>query len=305
MELRDLKYFREIAKSGSFSLAAENLYVSQPALSKAMKKLEEELGFPLFEKRGAYKTLTGDGEVFLNHVQAILGSEQRMNDWLNLTRRKYDCQVRVGVIPYYLTPWTSDCFYKFQRKNPNVKLSVSESPDKWIEKRLLSGELDVGITERKLTDKNLRLLGGFSDSIDVGYSRASPLWEKKNVRFSDLKDETFHMITSDSPLKNNIIQQAAKAGFQPKIGYMGSQVGAVLAHLMESGGICLLNRPILQCNIALSPIFERELRQMPMTPQLSCYCWVYTKNTQLSPQVENFTSHLCWELEMDLQHRIV
>lgn len=86
---------------------------------------------------------------------------------------------------------------------------------------------------------------------------------------------------------------------------MGSQVGAVLTHLKESGGICMLNRPILQCNIALSPVFEQEITQLPLTPLLPCYCWVYTKDTQLSPQVENFTNHLCWELDMDLQHRIV
>lgn len=305
MELRDIKYLNEIAKTGSFLKAAENLFISQPALSQSIKKLESDLGFSLFKKDGTYRKLTPLGTQFLEQAQAFLYAEQQLNDWLVFIKRRQKKQVHLGVVPYYVTPWTTDVFYRYQKKYPEVEFIVSEMPELWIQEKLLAGKIDVGFTENRLHSKDLLLHCGFTDTIDVAFTQTSPLYGKNTIQFSDLVNETFHMITSDSPLGDNIKKRAKAEGFTPKIGYMGSQVGAILTHIRDEGGICLLNRPILQCNIALNPLFK-DIQQLPLNPMFPCYCWVYTKDQpDVIPEISTFVSFFCNELEIDLMERIV
>jgi len=99
MDLRQLRFFTEIARTGNFTRAAERLRIAQPAMSVAIKRLEEELDLVLFNRQDKRVTLTAEGEVFLEHACGILNSvkvaELEMADLHGLNKG----ELRIGIPP--------------------------------------------------------------------------------------------------------------------------------------------------------------------------------------------------------------
>lgn len=88
MNFRDMLYFCQVAECGSYKLAAEQLFVSQPALSHSVKVLEEELGFSLFEKQGRHIRLTPEGQIAHEHLQRVLAAKQNIQDYFSQITHK-------------------------------------------------------------------------------------------------------------------------------------------------------------------------------------------------------------------------
>lgn len=304
MDLREIKYFHEIVKAGNFARAAENLYISQPALSKAIKKLESEIGFALFQKQGTRKLLSPKGQAFLKQSAPLLAAEAQLQEWLQHTGRPQHKQIHIGIISHYSTPIATDLFYQFKDIHPEVELLISEMPESWIRDRLLSGEIDVGIAANSLQGAGIALQAGFEDTVAVAVSHHSPLWDHTSVSFQELREEMFHMITSDNELYQQILNGCKEAGYQPKIGYQGSQVGLLLSRLAQKGGVLLLSSAILQSHIDSHPAY-RELRMLPLKPALLFHSWVITRNSpRLTPEVSAFVKHVIISLDQKPRVRI-
>lgn len=165
MENFKLKVFRLVAKNLSFTKAANELYITQPAITKNIQALENELGLRLFNRRGNRIYLTAEGLVLLDHVEKIFKLELKLEDALNSFKENPSGSFRLGasttIAQYVIPPVLS----KFHNKFPDIKLSMLTGNTEHIADALLKGEIDLGIVEGKIKNKDIHYIKFIPDEL--------------------------------------------------------------------------------------------------------------------------------------------
>ena len=121
MELTQLKYFAEAAKTENLSKAAKNLHISQPSLTKAIRKLEEELNTPLFDRLGRRVVLNSQGKTFFARVRPILTEVETVSESFRELSRRNE-RIVVGV--WGSSDLLTGCVRDFMEKNPDVAVEI-------------------------------------------------------------------------------------------------------------------------------------------------------------------------------------
>ncbi|MCC5014086.1 MULTISPECIES: LysR substrate-binding domain-containing protein [unclassified Legionella] len=145
MNLRDLHYFVVLADVMHFGEAARRCHVSQPTLSMQLKKLEEELGVPLFERTNKQVMLTDSGRMLLSRAQHILTQIAEMKEMARAASDPYTGELRLGVIPTlgpYLLPHVMPVI---QETLPNLRVWLLEEKTDRLIAKLAAGQLDAAI----------------------------------------------------------------------------------------------------------------------------------------------------------------
>ncbi|WP_080848267.1 LysR family transcriptional regulator [Cytobacillus gottheilii] len=174
MNLQMLEYFLTITREKSISKAADKLFVSQPALSKQIKKLEEILGFPLFVRLSKGITLTNKGQQFYNDIEPIIGQLK-----YQLQKHMNDHVVHIGSDPLLASYYFPDYI-----KNENaLKIKLTSIKDDTIDliPLLESGEIDAAIIQDHPKQKGLYSVFLFSDHFYAAVPVNHPLANLKSV----------------------------------------------------------------------------------------------------------------------------
>ncbi len=148
MELRHLRYFVEVARQQSVTKAAALLHVSQPALSRQIRDLEEELGVGLFEHHARSVRLTSAGQVFLEEAQIALDRVQAAVDAVKEFAGNSTGELHVGYAPSLSMDILPEALRRFQRKFPNVKLQLQDLTTEEMIARLREGSLHAALLVR-------------------------------------------------------------------------------------------------------------------------------------------------------------
>lgn len=147
MEDFRLKVFVAVARNGSFTKAASELYISQPAVSKHIQELESDYQVRLFERKGNLNLLTTAGELLLSHADTILHDYKQMAFEMNLLTQNHAGELRIGAsttIAQYLLPAPLSLFI---RKFPDIKVTLLTANSTDIERALTTGRIDIGLVE--------------------------------------------------------------------------------------------------------------------------------------------------------------
>ncbi|MBC7293059.1 MAG: LysR family transcriptional regulator, partial [Thermoleophilia bacterium] len=158
MELLQLKYFVTIAQTLSYTTAAEILHVSQPALSYQMRRLEQELGTPLFRRAGRRITLTSDGETFLPLAQAVL---LRADEAVRVLREHLGMEageIRLGCNPSVATYVIPGLLASFRQNFPRVRVQVIEGGDVQLQQQVVEGTIDFAIVTAPGSLRSLQVI---------------------------------------------------------------------------------------------------------------------------------------------------
>jgi DNA-binding MarR family transcriptional regulator len=149
MEVHQIRYFLALAEALHFSRAADRCHVSQPSLSRAIKKLEDEIGGDLFERRPGSVNLTELGRYLKPHLQRaleyILTIKEEAAAFLNLREQN----LRLGIMNSVFYPQMSFLITKLSDMFPEVMLHIERGAADYLQSRLISGELDIAILCRK------------------------------------------------------------------------------------------------------------------------------------------------------------
>lgn len=165
MNLRELEYLTAIAKHGTISRAAEALYISQPTLSIFLRKLEERVGTPLFERIGKGLVPTYAGTLYLNFAQEVLYREQQLQNELSAAIAAHRGRIRVGMHKkrtLYLVPAV---LMEFKKQYPSIEVSIVETHSLDMERLLLSGELDLAICNRYFSSDRIQTINIYEDRL--------------------------------------------------------------------------------------------------------------------------------------------
>jgi len=217
VEINQLQYFLEVAKQKSFTGAAKSLYVSQPAISKMIRMLEEELGVPLFNRSSHYVELTDYGIVVQGQVQKVIQEIQNIQSELNDITKLQKGNICIGIPPMVGEMLFPRIIGLFHQQYPHVKMKLFESGSKTIEKRVEDGSLDVGVAVLPVNSSKFEVYEIIKSPIRLIVNPNHLLSNQKNVKFSDLRDEEFVLYRQDFGLYKPIYDACIGAGFEPNI----------------------------------------------------------------------------------------
>lgn len=240
MELKHLQYFMEVTRSGSFTHAAEKLYITQPAISRIIKSLEDELGVPLFIRSRKKLVLTDAGSVLYEHAQVFDKQFQLMKTELDnlLTLKKG--HIRIGLPSIINTFFFSQLIASFHREYPEITFQLMEDGSKRIEEKVMDDMLDFGVVV--LPDKHdaFDYFSFVQDELKIVVPTAHHLIHKKSVSLAELKKEDFIMFNQDFAMRERIITACNEAGFSPSIISETSQLDFIQEMVASNLGITLL-----------------------------------------------------------------
>ncbi|MGL5319124.1 MAG: LysR substrate-binding domain-containing protein [Bacteroidales bacterium] len=162
-----LRVFISVAKNLSFTKAAKELYLSQPAISKHIHELEEQYKVRLFDRIGSQIQLTKEGESLREHANRILEAYKELAFEMNILTQTYEGELRLGAsstISQYVIP---SIIGGFLSKFPDVKLSLLSGNTQDIEKAVLSGQIDLGIVEGEHFESGITYLPYIKDELVI------------------------------------------------------------------------------------------------------------------------------------------
>src|SRR5579859_6915338 len=191
MEIAQLRYLRAIARTGSFTAAAEAEGVEQPAVSKQIKRLEEELGVRLFERRARRVRVTDAGRVAVHHAERALSSlddlRTELVDLEGLARGRLRVCATETVMDYLLPTALAGLHERF----PGLEVSAEMLGTDDAVGLLLADEVDVAIVALPLSHPELEVVTLFVEDVVLLTPRDDVLREVDRVALSDVRDREF------------------------------------------------------------------------------------------------------------------
>ena len=241
MEIRQLMYFIQIVKSGTYSAAAKQLYLSQPALSKAVKHLEEELGAKLLvqgdkrsEPTDVGRVLFERGQQLIREYNDLLGAVDEANS-RNRGRLHFGIPYGLGQILFYRL--TAD----FSRAFPEMELVVSGHGSAHIREEVLAGRLDIGATLiPPEPEPGLEATVIMRDQFFLLLPRAHPLAGREGVRFAQLREEQFILLNEEFVMTRMTRQSCAMAGFAPRVKIVANRSDFIAELVADGQGIAVI-----------------------------------------------------------------
>ncbi|MCL6502781.1 MAG: LysR family transcriptional regulator [Pirellulales bacterium] len=239
MEVHQLRYFVAVAQTGSFSRAAEQCHVSQPALSQQIQKLERSLGHRLFHRLGKRVALSEAGRLLLQQAQQILtlleNAERQVKDFDQLAHG----QLTVGAIPTIAPYVLPDVIQAYTRRFPQVELLIHEDLTAHLVDAVGTGELDLALAALPIHDGRLVCEALFTEPLLLALPRQHPLAARRRIALEDLRDERFILLDEMHCLGEQILAICRHEGCH-RIGCRSSQLTTVQALIALGQGISLL-----------------------------------------------------------------
>lgn len=185
MDTRLLIYFTQLAQTKSFTRAAEQLHIAQPALSVAIKKLEQQLDLTLFYRNERKVSLTQEGEVLLIHAKQILQKIDDATLAMKELRGLEKGEVRLGVPSMLGSYFFPQILMGFKSHYPNLKLTIVEAGTQSIRQMLVEGELDLGVIINHNVPSSLQIEHLLRSQMVAVVSEHHDFATKKSLTFDD------------------------------------------------------------------------------------------------------------------------
>lgn len=238
MEFDQLRYFMRVAARGNFTRAAEDLGVSQPALSRSIQKLEEELGQPVFERKTRSVSLTDAGVLLQSRAEQILTIIEDTK--AEITDDGQSGRVRVGAIPTIAPYFLPDLLRQFSSEFPKATLIVQENTTDVLLKSCTQGEIDLAILALPIPAKYLEVEELFEEELLLVLPPDHPLVEKPKIRLSDVEPLPFVLLDEAHCLSDNIVTFCRQRSVQPVAVERTSQLTMVQELVSLSHGVSMI-----------------------------------------------------------------
>lgn len=182
-----LRVFCSVATFSSFTKAAEEMFITQPAVTKNIKELESELGIRLFNRIANKITLTEAGRLLLHYTEHVLVLDKKFMFDLGILKQKFTGDLKLGAsttIGQYVLP---PILAKFKNEQPEIELSLLNDNTQRIETALINRQLDLGIVEGNSKNSQLKYIPFIKDEIVAVAHSSQPLFEKDEITLEELK----------------------------------------------------------------------------------------------------------------------
>jgi len=206
MTLTELRYIVAVARERHFGRAAEACFVSQPTLSVAVKKLEEELDVKLFERGSAEISVTPLGDEIIRQAQAVLEQASAIKEIAKRGKDPLAGALRLGVI-YTIGPYLLPDLVRTAIANiPQMPLMLQENFTVKLLEMLRAGELDCAILAEPFMDTNLAIAPLYEEPFMVAVPASHPLAQRERISAEELKRETMLLLGAGHCFRDHVLE---------------------------------------------------------------------------------------------------
>lgn len=282
MEIQQLYYYMELCKQKNFTEAGYACNMTQGALSKQIRKLENELGITLIRRNTRKFELSKEGEIFLSYAKKMTGTYEEM-----LKNVQKNQEIKIGCMPVLAPYHFARLVVDFRKEYPDIKLVIDERIASEIQEN--SDRYDFLILRENMMEdqKKFRFSPLYDDKLCAVLYEKHPLYGRDRLQLKELKDDVFIFPERGSGSYEVFYKSCEKAGFEPKIAFEFPQANTIMSFVSEGVGV----------TIAFSTVYREAkcagVKMIPLEDELhSVISLFYRKNKPLDYAKKQFLNYV-------------
>lgn len=264
MELNQLRGFVTVARLGSFTRAAEALFLTQPAMSLQIKALEESLGETLFERQGRQLLLTPAGRLLLEAAEQILGLVEQTREEIQALKGLQGGQLSIGTNDSNCLYVLPDLIQRFRQQFPDVELRLTNSHSTQVATWVVEGQVEFGLVTLPILDPHLESQPLF-DREDVLVCRPNhPLCSQSSVTPAALVEYPLLLLNRGSITRVMLDQMFAQADLIPKVVMELGSIEVIKQYVEIDLGVSIIPRFTAEEEIKKNRLYAIQLDWLPI-----------------------------------------
>lgn len=282
MEIQQLYYYMELCKQKNFTEAGYACNMTQDALSKQIRKLENELGITLIRRNTRKFELSKEGEIFLSYAKKMTGTYEEM-----LKNVQKNQEIKIGCMPVLAPYHFARLVADFRKEYPDIKLVIDERIASEIQEN--SDRYDFLILRENMMEdqKKFRFSPLYDDKLCAVLYEKHPLYGRDRLQLKELKDDVFIFPERGSGSYEVFYKSCEKAGFEPKIAFEFPQANTIMSFVSEGVGV----------TITFSTVYREakcaRVKMIPLEDELhSVISLFYRKNKPLDYAKKQFLNYV-------------
>lgn len=284
MDINQLEVLAVVAREKSFSRAAQVLNRTQPAISQAVRRLEQEIGEKLFDRSSKDGTLTLAGEVLLDYAKQMLNLRQTAHTAIKEMRDLHHGKVTISAnehTVFYLLP----IIHEFRKLYPMIKIEVQRGVASRIPKEITAREVELGVISFKPSDDSVKAIPVLVDELALVVAPSHRLADKTSVSVKELGAETFIAHNAPSPYRQKVIETFEKYNTRLNISVELPSLEAIKRLVEKGAGVALVPKLSAQAEIANGQLKAISVPEMKLERRLNI---IYRRNSVLSHAAKMF-----------------
>lgn len=285
-----LRYFLEVAHTGSIRVAAERLHVAPSAISRYIHNMEQELGIPLFERSARGVSLTNAGELYVQHARTVFMDRERVRleiDELKGLRRGH---IRISTIDGIVAGPLSDAVSSFRQFHPGVTVQLMSTGTETVTKAVREGEADIGIAYHPAPATGVSIAMRIVDPLFLIVAPTHALAERKMVNFTDALEFPLALPEATFGIRKliNAFCQSERIALKPHL--ETNSIEALRGFARSGAGVSMLHYLSISRDVELGLV-----RAIPFRNAALQQSWVEIctqEGRQLPTILERFIDHL-------------
>ena len=264
LELRQIKYFIEVAKREHVTEAAQALHVAQSAVSRQIFNLEAELGVDLFMRKGRNVKLTAIGRIFLEHMEKAINVIDDAKQVVSEYTDPKQGTIHVGFPSSLATYILPTVISSFREEYPDVKFELNQRSYRGLKEAIIKGDVNIAlIAPVPLEKEKVKGTILFTEKIVALLPISHPLASERLLTLNQLKDDSFILFPEGYILRDLIDKGCRQFGFKPKVSFEGEDIDAIKGLVSAGLGISLIPEITLVDNLPRAtvtiPIIEPNI----------------------------------------------
>ncbi|WP_348538019.1 LysR family transcriptional regulator [Paenibacillus sp. CCS19] len=244
MDIKHLQYVIEVARAGSFTKAAQTMFVSQPTISKMIKSVEEELGAQLFDRSGPRIVPTDVGQLIVDQANVITHAFDNLTTGIDELASLRRGKLRIGLPPMAGASYFAEPIGRFHAMYPGVTIELAEDGAKRIEADIENGTLDFGVVLLPTKSELFESILVADEQLMVLLHPSHRCANKATIALAELAEEPFISFSEGFALHDRIPAACLAAGFRPNIVCESSQWDLIVRLVAANLGAALLPESI-------------------------------------------------------------
>lgn len=273
MNMEQLECFAAIADSGSFSEAADRLFMTQSSVSKYIQALEKELNVSLFDRSRRKCRLTEAGELILEDVRVILKTHRHLTEAAAEYADRREQELRIASIPVMAQYDITGLIADFSKRHPRARLQIREVEGIDIAGCLRTGEFDFAFMRTEQLDDRFAWIPVADDRLAAAVGTEHVLSGRKSLSLSELQHEKFLLLGRSTLLYEVGVKACEERGFTPDVVYTGARMDTILGLVGKNQGVTLMMQRaasrVARQDVVIIPL-EEEIKSMIGLVRVRC-----------------------------------
>ncbi|MFC5589343.1 LysR family transcriptional regulator [Sporosarcina soli] len=286
MELKKLKYFVTVVDKMSFSKAAEELHISQPSLSNAIKNMESELGFQIIERNTRSIKLTEAGEILYDRAIHLLSEMEVVKKEMEEVKNVGKGDIRIGMIES-VKHWLPKVIVQYHQKVTDMDIKLTEVlSGNDVKNSLRNYKTHAILTNQLIREADIETIPLYNEKLVLVHHESHPLVNMEAITLKDVIKEPFILSTEGFQTREDILHAFELENVRPNIKYEIERFETALSLVRENLGITIIPENYLQ---GPHDTLIRSRTIAPTALERTVYL-TYMKNRYLSPAIRSFLS---------------